>query len=59
MRVVWGADDLWQPVSYAERLCGDIPGAELSILANAGHFLPEDAPDALTAEILAFLPNAS
>jgi pimeloyl-ACP methyl ester carboxylesterase len=59
VRVVWGADDRWQPVSYAERLCGDIPGAELSILANAGHFLPEDAPDALTAEILAFLPNAT
>jgi pimeloyl-ACP methyl ester carboxylesterase len=47
------------PSATPSGLCGDIPGAELSILANAGHFLPEDAPDALTAEILAFLPNAS
>lgn len=55
VKVVWGAEDAWQPVHYAERLCRDIPGAELSVIPNAGHFLPEDAPDELTREILEFL----
>jgi pimeloyl-ACP methyl ester carboxylesterase len=59
VRVVWGADDLWQPVSYAERLCRDISGAELSVVPNAGHFLPEDAPDELTRKILDFLGRTS
>lgn len=59
VRVVWGEEDLWQPISYAERLCRDIPGAQLSIVSNAGHFLPEDAPDQLTEEILDFLGSAS
>ncbi|GAA2411709.1 alpha/beta hydrolase [Actinomadura vinacea] len=59
VRIVWGEDDLWQPVSYAERLCRDIPGAQLSIVSKAGHFLPEDAPDQLTQEILDFLGSAS
>ncbi|MEO3830152.1 alpha/beta hydrolase [Actinomadura sp. B10D3] len=59
VRVVWGENDLWQPVSYAERLCRDIPGAQLSIIPEAGHFLPEDAPERLTEQILDFLDNTA
>jgi len=33
----------------------DIPGAELHVIANAGHFLALDAPDELLAEIVPWL----
>ena len=32
VRIVWGAQDRWQPVGYAERLAADIPGAELVVV---------------------------
>ncbi|MDD7965582.1 alpha/beta fold hydrolase [Actinomycetospora lemnae] len=55
VRIVWGRADRWQPVSYAERLAKDIPGAELVVVDGAGHFLMEDDPDRLTREVLDFL----
>jgi pimeloyl-ACP methyl ester carboxylesterase len=55
VRIVWGENDLWQPVSYAQRLSRDIPYADLSVVPGAGHFLPEDAPSELAAEILDFI----
>lgn len=56
-RILWGADDEWQRTSYAQRLTEDIPGAELTVIPNAGHFLMEDAPDRVVAELTAFLGN--
>ncbi|MCI2419906.1 alpha/beta hydrolase [Saccharopolyspora sp. K220] len=50
-RIVWGAEDRWQPVSYAKRLAEDIPNAELSIIPDAGHFPMEDNPTRVIAEI--------
>jgi pimeloyl-ACP methyl ester carboxylesterase len=50
--VLWGGADRWQPVGYAERLAGDLPHAQLCVVAGAGHFVTEDAPDA-TAQTLA------
>jgi pimeloyl-ACP methyl ester carboxylesterase len=51
--VIWGAQDPFLPVSLGERLAGAIPGAALDVIADARHFLPEDAPrqvaDSLTA----------
>ena len=55
VRIVWGAQDRWQPVSYAERLAADIPGAELVVVPHAGHFLMEDGPERVTREVLDFL----
>ncbi|MDP3892173.1 alpha/beta fold hydrolase [Nocardioides sp.] len=55
VRIVWGAQDSWQPVSYAERLAADIPDANLVVLPQAGHFLMEDDPAAVTAQVLEFL----
>jgi pimeloyl-ACP methyl ester carboxylesterase len=55
VRIVWGRDDRWQPVAYAERLAADIPGASLVVVDGAGHFLMEDDPDRLTREVLDFL----
>ena len=54
--VVWGADDSVLPPRYAERFVELIPGATgPEIVANASHFLQEDAPDEVAAAILRFL----
>ncbi|MFD8257280.1 alpha/beta fold hydrolase, partial [Streptomyces werraensis] len=59
VRILWGAEDQWQPVRYAERLRDDIPGAELVVVPDAGHFLMEDAPDRVVREIRDFLSVAA
>ncbi|MFC7512398.1 alpha/beta fold hydrolase [Streptomyces thermocarboxydus] len=58
VRILWGAEDQWQPVHYAERLRDDIPGAELVVVPEADHFLMEDAPDRVVHEIRDFLAAA-
>lgn len=55
VRILWGELDRWQPVAYARRLAEDIPGARLTVLPGAGHFVTEDAPERVTEEILDFL----
>ena len=55
VRILWGGRDQWQPVSYAERLTADIPGAELVVLPEAGHFVMEDDAAAVTREVIDFL----
>jgi haloalkane dehalogenase len=54
--VVWGADDAVLPTSVAERIVELIPGATgPELIANASHFLQEDAPDEVAAAVLRFL----
>lgn len=54
-RVVWGAEDTWIPPDRAERLAAAIPGATATVLPDAGHLIQLDAPEALTAELSAWL----
>ena len=55
--VVWGADDVVLPVRVAERFVETIPGATgPELIAGASHFLQEDRPDEVAAQIVAFLP---
>ena len=42
--VVWGTDDAWLDRSQAHRLGDLIPGSEVRLIADAGHFVMEDAP---------------
>lgn len=58
VRLLWGAEDTWQPLTYAQRLAADIPGAELVVVDDAGHFLMEDQPARVRGEILDFLATA-
>lgn len=44
--VLWGSDDLILPVKQGARTAASIPGAKLIVLEGAGHFLPEERPDA-------------
>lgn len=53
--LLWGAKDDYAPVSGAHRFQRDIPHAELVVLDDAGHFLMEDEPERVGAEIARFL----
>jgi len=55
VKLIWGAQDIWQTPDWAERLQSDIPGSELSFVEGAAHFALEDKPDEITALILDFL----
>lgn len=45
--VLWGEHDTWLSPSVGERLAAAIPGAQMRTVPAGGHFLPEDAPDAV------------
>lgn len=55
VHIIWGAEDTWIPVDRAARLQAAIPGASVRVLAGAGHLVPIDAPEALTAELVRWL----
>ncbi|MFC8878038.1 alpha/beta fold hydrolase [Streptomyces ardesiacus] len=57
VHILWGERDQWQPLTYAHQLAADIPGAHLTVVPGAGHFVMEDAPERVTAEILGFLAD--
>nr|WP_321981937.1 alpha/beta hydrolase [uncultured Cohaesibacter sp.] len=55
VKLIWGAQDAWQTVEMAERLRQSIPGSSLDIIEGAGHFSPEDQPDAIAQSLISFL----
>jgi pimeloyl-ACP methyl ester carboxylesterase len=55
--LLWGVDDEFQPISYAERLEKDISDAELVGLDNANHWVIEDRTDAYRNELREFLDS--
>ena len=52
--LLWGDDDQRSPVSVAERLRDAIPGAELSVVPNAGHISNMEQPDLFNREVRRF-----
>ncbi len=54
VRLVWGDNDRWLDLSVAERLRALIPGADLRLIPEAGHFAPEDEPAAVARELADF-----
>ena len=52
--LVWGRLDTFQPLHFAERLGGKMPNAQIKVFDEAGHFLPEDVPEALASRISEF-----
>jgi pimeloyl-ACP methyl ester carboxylesterase len=55
--VVWGAHDQFQPLSNGSRLAAAMRYARMEVIEDAGHFLPEDAPERLADLILEFTAN--
>jgi pimeloyl-ACP methyl ester carboxylesterase len=52
--VMWGADDRVHNVSYGRRVAGEIPAAAWVPVAGAGHLLPEERPERVAEELVAF-----
>ncbi|KAL4874310.1 alpha/beta hydrolase [Aspergillus karnatakaensis] len=55
VKLIWGADDAWQVKGWAYRLREAIPGSQLEILQNCGHFAPEDQPERVSEILVSFL----
>ncbi|CAF3578973.1 hypothetical protein QX201_002839 [Fusarium graminearum] len=55
VQLIWGADDAWQVVDWAHKLHGAIPGSELTILDDTGHFSPEGQPEKISELLVSFL----
>jgi pimeloyl-ACP methyl ester carboxylesterase len=53
--VLAGADDVSTPPAQAELIKSKIPGAQLKVVADAGHMLPRERPDEVNAELEQFL----
>lgn len=53
--IVWGAKDEFAPVGGAYRFSKQIPGSRLVVLERAGHWLLEDDPGRVAAEVRQFL----
>jgi pimeloyl-ACP methyl ester carboxylesterase len=52
--VMWGIDDVFQPIAYGERLAWDIPGAELERIRGARHFAMVDRPRLVGSRLTEF-----
>jgi haloalkane dehalogenase len=53
--LLWGEKDAFAPVASAYRFKREIPHAQLVVLEGAGHFLQEDEPERVAAELADFL----
>lgn len=53
--LLWGADDEFQPMEYAERLADDIEDATVVGLDGANHWVMQDRPDAYRENLANFL----
>jgi pimeloyl-ACP methyl ester carboxylesterase len=52
--LVWGEDDRFQPVTFAERFAREMPGCRLVRIPRAGHIPMENDPVAVAAAIAEF-----
>src|SRR5262245_1906386 len=52
--LVWGEDDVFQKVAYAERFAADIPKTTLVRIPNAGHIPMENDPAAVARTLTEF-----
>jgi pimeloyl-ACP methyl ester carboxylesterase len=52
VRLIWGREDRWLDPSVAQRLKELIPRSDLRWISDAGHFAPEDDPEAVARELV-------
>lgn len=58
VKLIWGADDAWQAIDWANRLNMAIPNSDLEILDSCGHFSPEDQPERLASTLVTFIHSS-
>ncbi|TYP81110.1 alpha/beta fold hydrolase [Blastococcus xanthinilyticus] len=56
--VVWGRLDHQLKQEYGQRLADDIPGARLTWVDDASHFVPADRPDVVAEAVLRLVARA-
>jgi pimeloyl-ACP methyl ester carboxylesterase len=56
--VATGAHDSWASPAQHEEIAAAIPGAQLSIIADAGHMVPVEQPEAMTEALARWLNMA-
>jgi haloalkane dehalogenase len=54
-KMIWGLNDDFAPVAGGYRFAKEIPGAELTVFDEAGHFVVDDEPGRFGAELASFL----
>ncbi len=57
LQIIWAENDSWVPAERAYPL-HEALGGSLKIIPNAGHLIQLDAPEELTAELIAWLHTA-
>lgn len=55
--ILWGEEDRWISLADGRKLAAMIPGSILKVIPDAGHMVQEDAPEAIVAALLGFLPS--
>ncbi len=53
--IIWGEKDQQNPLKYSERLHREIPGSQVVIVPNAGHYVLFDAPDQVASALKDFI----
>ncbi|WP_422377115.1 alpha/beta fold hydrolase [Roseibium sp.] len=59
VQIIWGENDNWQVVDWAYKLKSAIPGAELHVLPDCGHFAMEDQPEEIGKLLRSFLDRCA
>jgi pimeloyl-ACP methyl ester carboxylesterase len=57
--ILWGEQDAWVPLDRGRELAQRIAGADLHTVADAGHLVMEDAPEAVVATVFDALRETS
>jgi len=55
--IMWGAEDVFQPIHHGARLAAAMPRARFEKIERAGHFLPEDEPAIVVRLIADFVKS--
>jgi pimeloyl-ACP methyl ester carboxylesterase len=55
--IIWGQQDAWLAPTLAERLHELIPGSDLTVLPETGHFAMEDSPRQVGATLFEFFTD--
>lgn len=59
VRLMWGVEDQWIPIALGRLLAAALPDCTLIEVANSGHLMQEDAPEAVLDAALEFFGDRS